>query len=248
MTDELLIEEIRNFAETTNRAISTVAGSQRHVDVYRAANSVSVRTSAQEGVLLVADEKPVMRLSLEFTCQWSSDQRFMAIQRSSVRVLPVTREDLEEHGIPFNMPPVNEPIVRFDYERAAQYVPSSHINVHSHHPELEWMMTQGHPKSRTLKNAPRTEVLHFPTGGHRFRPCLEDILEALANDFKLDMAPGGREVLREQREVFRERQLMATVSDDTETAAEALRQLGYNVSFKAQKEPPAKRRKRLRAL
>lgn len=186
-----------------------------------------------------------MRLSLSFVCRWSANQKFMAIQRSSIQVLPVIATDLADSS---HAPSSNELVVRFDYNRESANVPASHINIHSHHPELEWIMRRGHTKSRSVKKAPRTDALHFPTGGHRFRPCLEDVLEALIADFKLDVAEEGRGLLRRQRLTFRQRQLAAAVGDDAECAAQALRELGYDVTLNPDQEAPTSRHDRLEAL
>lgn len=247
MIDGRLYEQLLEFAETTNRALSTVGGEGNHVEVEQGSRSSAIRT-LEQGVLLTASNSPVLRLSARFVGQWSNNGEFMAIEHSSIKVLPVTTEDLTAHGLAPENKPSAEPVVRIDYERNPRAVPASHINIHSHHPWLQWIQTLGHPKSRSVKNAPRTEALHFPTGGHRFRPSLEDVIEALVDDFTLDIAPGGRATLHQQRASFRERQLAAAVGDDPETAARALRRLGYVVTRKPYITPPDRRGDRLEAL
>lgn len=246
MTDASLVREIEEFAETTNRALSTAAGQSRHVRVDRAPHSLSIRT-LERGIILRAQGQPVMRLSVRYVCQWSQARRYMAIQKSSVSILPVAEEDLAPEELE-DFTPTNEPLVRFDYEREPNSVPASHLNIHSHHPGLAWIMSRGHPKSRSARKAPQTDGLHFPTGGHRFRPCLEDIIEALVHDFGLDIAEDGHQILREQRQEFRQRQLAAAVGDDTECAAEALRKKGYEVGLKRDAAGPDRRGDRLQAL
>ncbi|OSM44622.1 hypothetical protein [Nesterenkonia sp. PF2B19] len=246
MPDDPLLRQIETFPHTTNKALETVAGSGHHVEVTQARRSLAL-TTPEQGILLQARRQPVMRLSLKYVCRWSQDRQYMAIQTSSVRILPLAEDDLapEERD---DFPATNEPLVRFDYERESNSVPASHLNVHSHHRGLEWIMQRGHPKSRSVRYAPRTEKLHFPTGGHRFRPCLEDILEALAGDFGIDIAEGGRRILREQRSEFRRRQLAAAVGDDTETAADALRSKGYQVTLPPSASPTCRQGDRLEAL
>lgn len=246
MAEDPLFEELETFAATTNSAISAVAGPGMHVNVRRTSRSLSVRTP-EEGVVLRAKEMPVMRLSVSFVCQWSANRKYMAIESSSVQILPVASEDLTGWNVSA-FTTSNEPVVRFDYKRDYDAVPASHVNIHSHHPGLAWLMTLGHPKSRSAKKAPRTEVLHFPTGGHRFRPSLEDILEALALDFKLDLDKPGRELLRQQRLRYRQRQIAAVVGDDAEIAADALRELGYSVNLNSGFKVPPQRVDRLKAL
>lgn len=246
MPDDSLLRQLETFAETTNNAVSTLAGPGNHVTVRKAPRSLALSTP-EKGVVFCADRKPVMRLSLSFVSRWSANQKYMAIQRSTIQVLPVRPEDLTEADTDFS-PPSNEPLVRFDYDRGSNNVPASHINIHSHHPQLGWIMSRGHPKSRSAKKAPRTDVLHFPTGGHRFRPSLEDILEALVVDFGIDITDEGRALLRRQRVEFRKRQLAAAIGDETEAAAEALRDLGYNVTLEPGCVTPSPRLDRLEAL
>ena len=83
-------------------------------------------------------------------------------------------------------------------------------------------------------------------GGHRFRPCLEDVLEALANEFGIDVKDGWREAIREGREEWRRMQLRAAVRDAPRDVAEVLRSMGYEVIDPA--EPPADRLDRLQSF
>jgi len=74
-----------------------------------------------------------------------------------------------------------------------------------------------------LHKAKRLSSFHFPTGGHRFRPSLEDVLEVLRVEFDLDVdnsswAPH----LRNTREKWRRVQTAAAVRDCPEEALKVL--------------------------
>lgn len=71
-------------------------------------------------------------------------------------------------------------------------------------------------------------MLHFPLGGARFRPCLEDLLEFVIREFGIDTVPGWEDVISVGRISWRHIQLVAAVRDDPDTARIALSELGEN--------------------
>jgi len=76
---------------------------------------------------------------------------------------------------------------------------------------------------------PTHQDLHYPLGGERFRPCLEDFLEGMIHEFGIDAEEGWEEALASGRETWRCSQTAAVVRDAPEVAAEMLRNLGYQV-------------------
>ena len=75
--------------------------------------------------------------------------------------------------------------------------------------------------------------LHFPVGGHRFRPALEDVLEMLIDEFGVDKSGDTLERLQAARVRWRRTQTRAAARDAPGAAAESLRAMGYVV------EPPS---------
>lgn len=69
-------------------------------------------------------------------------------------------------------------------------------------------------------------MIHFPLGGARFRPCLEDVVELVVNEFGLDTQPDWQERVRDGRVQWRRVQLAAAVRDDPQTARRTLDGLG----------------------
>jgi len=145
-----------------------------------------VRQQPADGIPLAVDGVVVLRLRASFDCGWDHTGRFLAVRRST---MAVTVEGTEE------------PLFRYDYDAGSDdKVPAAHLNVHGHRDELVFaMMAAGHRlrgRARTAAvrrgQVPRVSTLHFPLGGHRFRPSFEDVLEMLVREFGLDTRPGWR--------------------------------------------------------
>lgn len=148
------------------------------------------------------------------------------------------------------------PLFTTDYVRdAGTGVPSAHLNVHADRDDTVMAMIQagrvkrGKSRTRRMERGiqPRLGDVHFPLGGHRFRPCVEDVLEMLILEFGIDCHPNYVAALAAGRKRFRQTQLAAAVSDDPETAARKLESLGYE--FLRRPDPlPTARDDRLAAL
>jgi hypothetical protein len=67
--------------------------------------------------------------------------------------------------------------------------------------------------------------LHFPVGGKRFRPCLEDVIEMLIVEHLVSGRDGWRDAVEEHRSRFHRIQLMAAVRRDPDAAREELARL-----------------------
>ena len=119
------------------------------------------------------------------------------------------------------------PIVRVEYDRRqpASGRAAAHVHLHANSPELVWMYgSAGRP-------APDLHALHFPVGGRRFRPTLEEFLlfldrENLFNDWKAGWKPK----LIRSLEAWERRQARATARQFPAEAIGALQTLGYRVT------------------
>jgi hypothetical protein len=110
-------------------------------------------------------------------------------------------------------------LCRFDYERGKQSYPEAHLQVYGDSSALA--IWGGKTRTRQL------DRLHFPVGGRRYRPILEDVIELLiTEELAIPRDEGWREVLRAERELFQQIQLKAAIRRDPETARAALRDLG----------------------
>lgn len=118
------------------------------------------------------------------------------------------------------------PLVRieFDRRRIAGDHAAAHVHLHAHSPELAWLYgSSGQP-------APDLHSLHFPVGGPRFRPTLEEFIlfldrEGLYNDFKR----GWKRVVLDSLREWEEIQASSTARRFPDAAADSLSRLGYTV-------------------
>jgi hypothetical protein len=108
-------------------------------------------------------------------------------------------------------------LCHYDYERNKQHgYPEAHLQVDAESAALRaWRLTDG--SSKQLVD------LHFPVGGRRYRPALEDVIEFLIAEKLAKPRQGWEGVLNQSREDFRRRQLRAAIRRDLETAKQALR-------------------------
>jgi hypothetical protein len=119
------------------------------------------------------------------------------------------------YGVPG--PSGGDPLVRYDYNRDMDGYPSAHIQVHGESQALGRLNALA---NRTKRLA--LSKLHFPVGGKRFRPCLEDLLEFLiVEGFVAPVSEGWQAAINNHRSTFHRRQLLAAIRRDPDTARQA---------------------------
>lgn len=161
------------------------------------------------------DEKdqPRLMLKIEFRVSLDHQSEHLAVQQSTFGLW--VRPDPDRGP---------RPVFRIEYDRDASSKPPAHIHLHAESVELGWIYgTEGLP-------LPRMHEIHFPVGGRRFRPTVEEFLGFL-NREKLftNWRPGWNEVLSESFEAWNKRQTQATVRNHPEIAIEQLERMGYQV-------------------
>lgn len=179
------------------------------------------------GIPLLVAQETLLTLMVEFKCSWDSDGRYLAVEESKIAVFP--RADTNR-----------EPLFRYEFVRAPQgRVPCAHLQVHAHRDAFTHLLAWCGDGSRRAKSRggralsgpiPAVSEFHFPLGGPRFRPCLEDVLDAIAEEFGVDTATTWPSVRDSARADWRRKQLGAAVRDAPEEAARVLRELGYRVT------------------
>lgn len=186
-------------------------------------NRVAIRPVSQDGapamVTLKSRGSAILGLVPVFNCSWDSSQQFLATEVSSFSVHPFGNAR-------------SEPLFRVEYVRSQnQDLPSSHVHVHAHRDEFTHLLgfaakldaENSRQVKRYLSGTTTLSQFHFPTGGHRFRPCLEDLLEVLRVEFALDVQTGPwRDHLRKARLRWRGIQTAAAVRDHPEAALRVL--------------------------
>jgi hypothetical protein len=103
-------------------------------------------------------------------------------------------------------------LFHYDYERdKADGYPDAHLQVNA---SSQFFGTLNDPKCDPGRSL---AALHFPVGGKRFRPCLEDVIEFLAVERIVEARDGYEKLLEAGRERFRKNQLMAAMRRDPAT-------------------------------
>lgn len=121
------------------------------------------------------------------------------------------------------------PLLRLEYRADMRSDPVSHWQFHAERGAFTSLLSMAHVKGRV--DLPHDlSKLHLATGGERFRPGLEDLLEFLVRDCGIDHCSGWQTAVEDGREKWRRRQLRASVRDLQHEAAEALRSEGWDVS------------------
>lgn len=240
MTDPAttLEESARAFADDLHR---TITGSVRsNIEPFTvvassdsAGNRASILSMPREGIALTpdrgqgpsADEElpPAFTVNLSYACHLSPEG-FLTVDNSAFVI--------GAYGF-------DQPLFRLDYLRDPRSgIPAAHYNIHAHRDEFVYAMLQGESNRRQRKRRsgldakgayPRISQLHFPVGGPRFRPCLEDMIQMVIEEFGVQTEEGWRAVLEDGRTRWRTAQLRALVWKNPDLAAEVLTDRGYSV-------------------
>src|SRR5699024_4665943 len=123
-----------------------------------------------------------------------------------------------------------KPLLRLEYDASTNRAPVGHWQIHAERGAFTHLLTLGHSTGRVDKPTDLS-ALHFPVGGERFRPSLEDLLEFLIRDCGVDSVSGWQNAVAEGRERWRRLQLRAVVRDLQEDAAAVLRDYGWHVEY-----------------
>jgi len=189
-------------------------------------NRFVVRQEPDTGIPLTVDGSPLLTLKVLYHCTWDHTEKFLAIEKSHFQVYA-------------GLQAKREPLFRYDYVRRPGHDhPGAHLQVHAHRDGITHVMSRAGRSTRRARRradddaTPAMSELHFPVGGPRYRPCLEDVLELLVSELGVDCPKGAREAIQASRETWRRQQLRSVVRDAPADAAEVLTTLGYSV------EPP----------
>ena len=220
--------QTHDFATQTTATIRTVcpdapdwiAQVSTHKGVWRA----TVATPSNEPVDLTVEKKRLLRLQVFYECTASARHSFMLVERSAFNLLPA-------HG--------SQPLVRLEYIRHPRSdVPCCHLQVHAHRDDWTFVMTRNGVGSRRrsvakradTERAPQLSDIHFPVGGPRLRPTLEDFLEMLIHDLGVEHSDDALDIFAQQREAWRTAQVRAMTASLPDVVAEVLRDAGYTVT------------------
>lgn len=117
-------------------------------------------------------------------------------------------------------------LCHWDYERDKERgYPDAHLHIYGKSDAEQFWRPH-------LVN-PGLEKLHFPVGGRRYRPTLEDVIAFMVGEGICEGRDGWAEEIHSSRAEYERQQLGAAIRRDEEGAVGWLRDLGYGVT------PPA---------
>lgn len=224
---DALLTEAQGFAERLTRTVQSVIG--EHCAPFKAielADALTVSQQPPDGIVLTRDGEPLIRLEVSYLCAWDRAGHFLKVLSSRIAAFPAA-------------PTEKIPYFRYEYTRQdARSLPGAHIHIHDdpgHTSRLTALTRQeGGTTKRARERAQRgrddRHHLHFPVGGGRFRPALEDVLQILIEEFGVDRLDSWQATLEAGRMDWRLIQTKAVVRDAPDVAAEVLRTLLYTVT------------------
>ncbi len=168
----------------------------RRVQVSASANNRSViRLAERRGrvELFRNGGAPRRAHAVEYWCTHDTKHDFLAVQKSAFELYSSTDKT---------------PLIRLDYLRNAHTVPSAHWNVHAERGAVSALLARTNSDHAGL-----VSKLHLTVGGSRMRPCLEDFIEMIAQEFRFDLKNDAAKILKDGRESWRRKQIRALVRD-----------------------------------
>ncbi|MGN6130964.1 MAG: hypothetical protein ACTHOK_11550 [Nocardioidaceae bacterium] len=211
---EALEEQARVFSESVDGLLAACFPDAPGMHVTELDDRVRIRPDGQGpqsgGVPLLARGQQLAWLRFHYSCRLDQTEKYLAIDYSNVWI--VSSKD-------------RTPLFRFEYAYDSLTKPHAHIQVHGERGTLSHLL------SRTRHGKPHDmSALHLPTGGARFRPNLEDVVQFLLQDCQFDAVDGWLDAVHERRAQWRAIQTRAAARAMAAEAAAELRELGYTVT------------------
>lgn len=214
-------------------------------------NSALIEVSNQGGFMIFSNHAPRFRIDAHWSCSYDGRGQWMRINSSRFHV--------------FSLPEKKQPIFRYEYDNQQRNtaLPTAHIHFHGQHPDMnhdgtfDWTETthghygRGSARAKRMqkeiqkgKKTPTLSQLHFPVGGTRFRPILEDILLMLIEEYGAEPQVGTSTDAISHLEArvldWRLTQVQAVVRDMPSIASATLQDMGYQISPPKSGTPPDK--------
>jgi hypothetical protein len=130
-----------------------------------------------------------------------------------------------------------QPLFRMDYRADMQAAPVAHWQFHAERGALTHLlsMAQAH-RPKSVEAPHMLSRLHFPIGGERFRPCIEDLIHFVIDECGVDAVPDWEKAVEAGREQWRRIQLRTAVRDLQQEAADVLAREGWTMTPPADKD------------
>jgi hypothetical protein len=204
-TSRELQRQARGFCEQLNELLNgtvvdgpvlttvTTTSSDKAWIGYRIARNEVVPTEAMALTISAAPPKAFLHVYHVLTLE--SDTGYLTTARSDAALYMDSAMD--------------ECFCRYDYEREKpDGYPEAHLHVYAETDAID----------RCSSTDKELRDLHFPVGGRRFRPTLEDLIGFLVREGIAQGKPGWEDVVARHRRRYYKIQLAAAVRRDPETA------------------------------
>lgn len=220
-----LEEESDAFARRISEAVSAFVGS---TIPFKATSSGTrfVVSDDTDGIVITVGHVGTLALEVNYRCELDGAGLYLKVLSSKVAVYAGSH-------------PKGDPLFRYEYvHNQGDGLPAGHLHVHAHRDQFTRVMTLAAISGASRRQAaPDAELeaarmsrIHFPTGGHRFRPTLEDVLQMIEEEFGATPGPTWGTVLRNNRVQWRRQQTGSAVRDCPSEAVRVLEELGYVVN------------------
>lgn len=176
--------------------------------------------------------KPTFRITASWICSAGADGNWLRVDKSKFHVFMESNE--------------RKPMFRYEFDNSVGAdLPQAHIHFHNEHLEMgdnpsfkqtEDALGSGGDGSRRSRKRTHNKLsnMHFPVGGPRFRPALEDILKTMIEEYGVE--PQGcsmrecKNLLARNILNWRKTQVRAVVRDMPSEAVASLEACGYKVT------------------
>jgi hypothetical protein len=203
--------QVQEFAsDVATRVLMCLEGAPQPNELTIESNDGRFVFTYRQTLHAIAGEISIGIVQLDYALGFDRAGRHLAVHNSSFQLK-------DRRG--------KKPIVRIEYVRDARTIPCSHVHVHGESGLFtEFLAATGH------KSAAAISSIHVPTGGDRFRPCIEDFVQFLIEECGVAGREGWRDEVFEGREAYRQIQTAAAVRDRPEVAIAELKRLGLSVT------------------
>ncbi|MCB4208783.1 hypothetical protein [Arthrobacter sp. UM1] len=217
-------DQARRFSDELAATLSAFTGKAVNCELKRLEDRFIITEEDAQGVPLPIRDDNGLSVSIVYKCEQDSQRAFLAVRESSIKV----------HG---SLKPGKDPLFRYEYEDGKSGgLPSAHLHVHAHRDQMSLLLgiagLNGGRARASLKkpaSAGRMSTLHFPVGGPRFRPALEDVLQMVSTEFGIKPGSEWSKVLVNSRIRYRRSQTAAVIRDCPAEAVRVLETLGLKV-------------------
>lgn len=218
---EKLEKQARRFADDISDLLSKTVADGVRVSALKTAKGhgiIGAGISKKRSVSLPipispSGRKAVVFLYLLHSYEFDPEGVYLTMTQSTMSLY--TSPDMEDDQL----------IVGIDYARnPGNQFPGAHLHVAGKRDDLDAIYLGDERKTRKLRD------LHFPVGGKRYRPSLEDLVEFMITEEMVDPRPGWEQEVKRHRIRWEAIQLKAAVRRNQEDAATALREAGWAVT------------------